>query len=437
MGKDLAIYDKVLQIAQVVFEKLCENEHFALHIEENRFMSTSDFVDKKRRLLWVDNLDNDFINQMNTVEVDGYCCQFPNRAVFNVLCAFERITHKKAVFAYEKKISDELEYTMDIILDNPTKAKGLAKLCSKEAIRPAMNHVFMDVNTVNNTYSFVGSDGYKLAVITNHIENIKQVGTDDEMKQALFSPTTWTKICDMAQKNNGKVSLKVCGRPKSRFGDVLPYNDVMVTDGNTILYSCQCEYKFPKWRNAHQFSENEVLFTDKAAKAFSKFVKMACKQRYDIDRLVCVSWYKGNHLLYAETPNGELSETFELQRPAQSTKYSAYDPKNIGSFEVKGLDISDGIGIFVTDIFDYAVCMSKYLRDDVAYSVPEDVIRKREMMHGFSQHTPKIASKPKAVNPTAKRTKQKVNAKQSTATTQPLTPAERLRLLLMAMQKVA
>lgn len=374
LQKDQAIYQAMCKIADKYFNRAVEeNEAFREFMAEKSIISLAELKKCKEwsNALYgyydyskheqVKGIDFD----VESIDVDTYHCEFRGDTLFShaLLEQFKSLAKNRCdlYFTYEEKPRGVCLGSLSVGFSNVKGAKTLIEHCADDELRPVMNHVLMEVNTVDQSINFVASDGHSLAIVSNMPGNWTNTCDYSKCLQVLIPKSEWKRLCDYALKSKTEIVFDVYlyDNPytQERFCTMVAHI------GDATIKFTDRDMRYPNWRSVlpdiDAMRRYDIHPED--IKALRSWLKTIGKEKYG--QCINVSVYRGSDLVYFEYEDYDFSKshtaTFRLTRPSQVTEGIAYSRERLSKTLFSGFCISksDRASVLIPDNYDYLLIM--------------------------------------------------------------------------------
>ena len=358
LQKDQAIYQALCEIADKYFNRAIEcDKMFRKFMAEKNIVTPkelSDLQQYRNAVGCYETVNNTPFYEEHEITVDTFKCKFGGADVFRIMQQFKSLAKAKGdhCFTYEEVIPNDFIGTVEITFDNPANAKNLVNHAeADESLRPILEHILLEINTLTGDINFIATDGRTLSVISNDIKSAVKTPKDERrVFQALFTKSDWKRICDYARKAKSRVTFEIYRRMKvvnkNIKGLVDEAQDTMCAVlGDVKVRSVVMPSRYPNWRSVIQKNADKhfAIHPDdvKAAQSFIHGIKVpgADKERQNI----FVSFYHGSDIAYFDFFDREydVSKTasFRLTKPATITIGTCFNIKRLQKVKFTGFNI--------------------------------------------------------------------------------------------------
>jgi len=386
LQKDQAIYQALCEIADKYFNKAIEcNKMFRKFMAEKNIVTPKEITELPQYRSAVggyENVHNTPFYEEEEIIVDTFKCHFDGENVFRIMQHFKSLAKAKGehCFTYEEVIPNDFIGTVEITFDNPANAKNLVNHAEHdESLKPILEHILLEINTLSGDINFIATDGKTLAVISNDIKSAKKQPKDEgHLIQALFTKADWKRICDYARKSKSRVTFEMYRRRKVVNKDtkslVEEKQDTMCAIlGDVKVRSIVMRCSYPTWRSVVQNNTNKhfAIHPDdvKVAQSFIQGIKVPGSEKDS--KNIFVSFYHGSDIAYFDffDRGNEVSKTvtFRLAEPATITIGTNYNIKRLQRVKFTGFNIEESTRPSLLDSEDTDLMLIMPMLSDGGY----------------------------------------------------------------------
>ncbi len=389
LQKDQAIYQAICKIADKYFNRAVEeNEAFREFMAEKSIISLAELKKCKE---WSNALYGyyDYSKQeqvkgidfdVEVIDVDTYHCEFRGDTLFShaLLEQFKSLAKNRCdlYFTYEEKPRGVCLGSLSVGFSNVKCAKTMIEHCASDELRPVMNFVLMEVNTVDQSINFVASDGQTLAIVSNMPGNWTNACDYSKCLQVLIPKTEWKRLCDYYMKSKTEIVFDVYlyDNPytQERFCTMVAHI------GDSTIKFTDRDMRYPNWRSVlpdmKTMRRYEIHPDD--IQALRKWQKSIRKSKWVHD--INVSVYAGSDRMYFDYCDydfgQEYSASFRMKKPSPISEGIGLSLQHFRTTPFNGICIQshDRATYIVTDDFNLLLQMPM-LREDGDYVIdPEN-----------------------------------------------------------------